>query len=131
MQVDDDLAAVAPILQERAQSRGHDLGPLWMAQSRRIGLHEANDIRRSELIKANLCVAKGTLKKALDRIAVQANRRRGEPAFAQQILLEFPPNSQDWRNHNRLLGTHLESIGSNELGKRLKCECVTAPSAPL
>ncbi len=131
MQVGDDLATVAPILQERAQCRGHDLGALWVTQTCRLGLHEANDIRRSELIEVNLCGAKCVLKKASYRIAVQVNRRSGEPAFAQQILFEFPSNSQGWRNHGQLLGTHLVSIWSNEPGKRIKCECVTAPSAPL
>jgi hypothetical protein len=53
MQVDDDLATVAPILQERAQSRGHDLSALWMVQPRCFGLHEANDVRRSDLIEPN------------------------------------------------------------------------------
>ena len=53
-----------------------------MVQARRLGLYEANDIRRSELIEPNLCVAKGAPKKAPDRIAVKANRRSGASTFA-------------------------------------------------
>jgi len=71
------------------------------------------------------------LKKASDRITVQANRRSGEPALAQQVLLEFLSNSKSWRNRSWLLGACPVPIRGNESGERMEGEGVPAstPSA--
>lgn len=65
---------------------------------------ESDHICRGELIEQNRCSAKSAVKKAPDRIAVQANRRCCQPAVAQQIMFEFLSGSASWRNRSLLHG---------------------------
>lgn len=56
-----------------------------MVQTRRIDLHEADDVGSGDLTEHTFGVAEGVLEKASDRIAVQADRGRGQPTLTQQI----------------------------------------------
>jgi hypothetical protein len=131
MQVSSDVTAVTPILKERAQRRDHDLGPLRMSQARCLGLHEANDVRRSEPTELNFSVAEEALEKTPHRLSVQTNRRRGEPTIAQKILLELLSDPASWRYRRRVPGHLVVSIGDTESGELMKRKGVAASAATL
>ena len=88
-----------------------------------------NDIGCSELIESNLGVAEGVLKEAPHDIAVQANRRSGKTAFAQQILLECLANSNGWRHCSSLLGARLVPFWCDEPSESMQGKCVATSAA--
>ena len=122
MQVDRDVAAVAAILQERAQRRDHDLGALRMSKAGCFGLHEANDVSSSEPMKLDLVFAEDLPQESSNRIAIQTNRGSGEPALAQQILLECLPNlmiGRDCGGRRRYRGSSSIGTKPNESMERV------------
>ena len=64
------------------------LARFGMSKAGCFGLHEANDVSRGEPMKLDFTLAEGLPKKSSNRIAIQTSRGGGEPALAQQILLE-------------------------------------------
>ena len=102
-----------------------------MSQARGVGLHEANDVSWSELTELNLTVAEDVPEKTPNRIAVQTNRRSGEPTLAQQILLKILSHSTSWRNRNGLLGACDVPIRCNESGEPVKRKDVAASASSL
>ena len=129
MQVGDDLTAKTPVLKKRTQTRGHDLGALRMLQAGRFGRHKANHISRSKLIEPNRWIGKNAVKKASDRVAIQANRRRRKSSVVQQIVFEFLSDSTSRRNCNLLQGACLVLIGSNKSAERMEREEVTTSTS--
>src|SRR5574338_222288 len=96
MQISMNVAVVAPVLQECAERRGHDLGALRVMQADRLGLDETNNVGRVELTKSHFSRAEGVFEKAPNRIAIKADRGRREPALVLQIPLELLSYPTRW-----------------------------------
>jgi integrase/recombinase XerD len=129
MQVGADLAAVAPVLQKRTQCRGHDLGALGVVQAGSVNLDETHDVSRGERAESNVSDAEGVHEEPCDSVAVQADRRRGEPPLALQILLELLSRSLGRRRRSRQFGLHDQSVTCAQLDEAAQSEGIAAPAA--